>query len=243
MEAGKKGYYEMQAAYYDAIYASQGKDYAAEAGAVRAAIEAHKKTAGNDLLDVACGTGGHLQYLKNWYTVEGLDLDANMLAIARQRHPGIVFHQGDMTTFDLGKEYDAVVCLFSAIGYVRTLDGLNAAIAHMARHVRPGGVLVVEPWFAPEQWQTGAPHATFVDKPDLKLARMNLSERTGDVSVIRFHFLIATPAGVEYFTETHELGLFTSEQYLAAFGAEGLRIEYDEEGITGRGLYVGSKAG
>ncbi len=243
MEPSKpQGYYAKQAAYYDIIYATQGKDYAAEAGAVHAAIEAHKKTAGRDLLDVACGTGVHLLHLKNWYAVEGLDLDANMLSVARLRHPDVAFHQGDMTTFDLGRQYDAVTCLFSAIGYARTPDGLNAAVAHMARHVRPGGVLLVEPWFAPEQWQAGTTHALFVDQSGLKLARMSLSERQGDVSVIRFHFLVATLVGVEYFTELHEMGLFTREQYRAAFASAGLAVGYDEQGLTGRGLYVGLKA-
>src|SRR5689334_13930010 len=100
----QRGYYEKQAAYYDAIYAAQGKDYAAEAAKVHAVIQAAKQTAGNDLLDVACGTGGHLQYLKDWYSVEGLDMDANMLDVARRRYPGVTFHRADMTRFDLGRQ-------------------------------------------------------------------------------------------------------------------------------------------
>ena len=35
------------------------------------------------IVDVACGTGGHLTYLKHHYVAEGLDLDPNLLAIAR----------------------------------------------------------------------------------------------------------------------------------------------------------------
>ena len=237
----QQGYYERQAAYYDAIYAGHGKDYAAESEALHGIIEAYKKTAGKDLLDVACGTGVHLTYLKNWYTAEGLDLDASMLNVARLRHPDLTFHRADMTTFDLGRQFDAVTCLFSAIGYARTLDGLNAAIDHMARHVRPGGVLVVEPWFSPEQWQVGTTHATYIDQSGLKLARMSISERKGDVSVLRFHFLVATLADVQYFNELHELGLFTREQYLAAFTSAGLTVGYNEQGLTGRGLYVGIK--
>jgi hypothetical protein len=116
----------------------------------------------------------------------------------------------------------------------------------MARHLTPGGVLVLEPWFAPQQWQAGTPYATFVDRPDLKLVRMNVSERVGNVSVLRFHFLVATPAGVEYFTEVHELGLFTHTQYLEALVVAGLRPGSYERGLTGRGLtgrglYIGVK--
>jgi SAM-dependent methyltransferase len=52
----------------------------------------------------------------------------------------------DPADFNLGLTFDAVVCLFSAIGYVVTVKRLHSALAAMARHLRPGGVLLVEPW-------------------------------------------------------------------------------------------------
>ena len=58
-----------------------------------------------------------------------------------------------MTGFDLGTTYDAVTCLFGAIGYVRTVDRMNRAVACMARHVKPGGVLIVDPWITPDAWK------------------------------------------------------------------------------------------
>jgi SAM-dependent methyltransferase len=73
------------AAFYDAVYAA--KDYAGEAERIDALIKTHVRTSGKTLLDVACGTGGHLAYLKHYYVSEGLDLDPNLLATARERHP------------------------------------------------------------------------------------------------------------------------------------------------------------
>ena len=236
------GYYARQAQYYDAIYESQGKDYQQEAQTLRAIIDAHRQAAGDTLLDVACGTGGHLTFLREWYRVEGLDMDAHMLRVAGLRFPDLAFHQADMTAFDLGRQYDIVTCLFSAIGYVQTVDRLRQAIGCMSSHLQPGGVLAVEPWFAPQQWRTGLVHATFVDQPGLKIARMSVSERRDDIAVINFHFLVATPEGVETFSELHELGLFTHQQYLEAFTLAGLSPNYDPQGITGRGLYIGVKA-
>jgi SAM-dependent methyltransferase len=139
--------YRDSARYYDAIYGF--KDYAAEAAAVSARIRAHRPEAAT-LLDVACGTGAHLAHFAREYRVEGIDLSQEQLAIARARLPGIELHQGDMTTFDLGKTFDAVTCMFSSIGYIGTLDGLDAAIGRMAAHLAPGGVLVVEPWLLPD---------------------------------------------------------------------------------------------
>src|SRR5205085_9427398 len=108
---------------------------------------------------------------------------------------------------------DAVVCMFSSIGYVRTVERLGAAVAAMGRHLEPGGVLVVEPWLAPDVWLERHVGAVFVDEPELKIARINAADRDGDVSVVDFQYLVGTPDGVEHFTERHELGLFTVEQY------------------------------
>lgn len=231
--------YEKQAELYDAIYEAQGKDYKKEADLIDQVIEKHKLSNGNELLDVGCGTGGHFSFLSDWYTVMGVDVDEHMLAVARNRFPNILFSQGDMINFSLNSQFDAVTCLFSAIGYTKTVDRMQTAIVNMAKHVKPGGVLVIEPWFSPDQWSVGRPSATFVDKPDLKIARMNISERKKDISVINFNFVVARPGKVEYFTELHELGLFTKEQYLAGFEKAELKVEYDPAGITGRGLYIG----
>lgn len=233
--------YERQAAYYDAIYEAQGKDYKKESDQIREVIEKYKKSDGNGLLDVGCGTGGHFAFLREWFTVEGLDIDQHMLQVARQRFPNITFHQGDMINFDLGKAFDVVTCLFSAIGYTITVPNLQSAVKTLERHTKPGGVVIVEPWFSPEKWKVGRSSAVFVDKPDMKLARINISERRDNISIVNFHFLVATPGNVEYFTELHEIGLFTEEEYLEAFKKAGLQTVFDPQGITGRGLYIGMR--
>jgi ubiquinone/menaquinone biosynthesis C-methylase UbiE len=232
--------FSKSAQYYDEIYASVGKDYAAEAARTHKLIKTCKKTKGKSLLDVACGTGTHASYLSKYYQVEGLDLDAGLLAVAKKKHPGIRFHQGDMLSFDLGHQFDAVVCLFSSIGYVKTKSRLQKAVK--TRHVLPGGVLIVEPWFAPRQWHPGRVYVTQVDKPDLKIVRMSLSRQRGRLSLIEFQYLIGRPKGIEHRVEIHELGLFTHQEYLEAFKAAGLNVIHDPRGLDGRGLYIGQKA-
>ena len=70
---------------------------------------------------------------------------------------------------------------------------------------------------------------------------MNVGEVEADLSIIEFHYLVATPQGVEHFTERHELGLFEPTKYMAAFEASNLAVTYDAEGLMGRGLYIGVK--
>lgn len=227
------------AAFYDAIYSF--KDYAAESQLVRQFIDKYKRTSGTVLLDAACGTGQHARDLSQHYQVEGFDLDAALLEVARQRCPGLSFYQADMVDFDLGKQYDILTCLFSAVGYARTADRLDSTLRSFARHLRSGGVALVEPWIAPEDFHDGHLGAVNVDQPELKITRMNLSSVRDGISTLYFHYLVGTPAGVTYFTENHELGLFTDEQYRAAFAAAGLETHFDKYGLNGRGLYIGIK--
>jgi ubiquinone/menaquinone biosynthesis C-methylase UbiE len=233
--------FSKSAEYYDAIYLNMGKDYAAEAEKIHEFIQQHKQSPGNLLLDVACGTGLHLGLLSKHYQVEGLDLDEKMLAAARKKYPHLPLHHASMLDFDLQRQFDVITCLFSSIGYVKTIPRLKQTVGNMARHLTPGGLLLVEPWFSPEKWNTGKVHALLVDQPDLKIARMNISGRKGNLSFFNFHYLVGTPEGVEHFTELHELGLFTEEEYLEALRAAGLEPSLDAAGLYGRGLYIGVK--
>lgn len=231
--------FSKSAAFYDAIYSF--KNYGAEAAEVKALIE--KRNAGaRTLLDVACGTGLHLQHLAGAFDVEGIDLDAGLLEIARERIPNVPLHEGDMRSFDLGRSFDAVTCLFSSIGYVGGSDELAMTFERFAHHLNPGGVVVVEGWFSPGEWSEDHIGSVFIDNPDLKLARLNLARSRGRMSIVDFHYLIGTLDGIEHFIEPHELCLFTPEEYVAALQATGLKVEQDRDALMGRGVYIGVKS-
>ena len=101
-------------------------------------------------------------------------------------------------------------------------------------------MLVVEPWLPPEGFTPGHIGAVFRDNPDLKIARINSSVVEDGISIMDFHYLVGTSDGVEHFTELHELGLFTHDQYVDAFTAASFRVDYDADGLMGRGLYIGT---
>ena len=122
---------------YDLLYEATGKDYKAETTTLHALIQERSPDA-RSLLDVACGTGGHLVHLRQWYEVVGLDIDPGMLAEAQRRLPDETFIEGDMRSFDVGRTFDAVVCLFSSIGYMPSEDDLARAVSTMISHLPPG---------------------------------------------------------------------------------------------------------
>jgi len=112
----------------------------------------------------------------------------------------------------------------------------------MNRHLLPGGVLLVEPWFTPEQWKPGGVFTIHVDKPDLRIVRMSHSGQRGKISLLEFQYLIGTPKGIEHYAELHEMGLFTHKEYMDAFKAAKLTVTFDSKGLDGRGLYIGRKS-
>jgi ubiquinone/menaquinone biosynthesis C-methylase UbiE len=231
--------YGRSAFYYDIIYS--WKNYKKESEIISRFIRRYKKSPGNSLLDVACGTGNHIEYLKRKYSVEGLDVNRSMLNQAKRKHPDVRFYQGDMRTFRLGKKYDIITCLFSAIGHVRARARLRKAISSMALHLKPGGLMELEPWITPGNWRVGYISANYVNRPNLKLARFGTAKLDGRLSVNEMYHLVVSAKGVEYFTERLVMGLFSHSEYLGALKEAGLRVIFDKKGLTGRGLYLGLK--
>ncbi len=229
--------YARSADYYDAIYA--WKDYAGEARRIRALVARFGPSRARTLLDVACGTGSHLARLRRWYEVTGVDRDPAMLRVARRKLPGVRLVRAPMQTFDLGRQFDVVTCLFSAIGYVPGRRDLRRTARRLAAHLAPGGLALVEAWLTPGQYRAGGFHAQLLGTEERPIARMNLSERRGDRSILDMHHLAAGPRGVEHWVERHDLGLFTEAEYVGAFRAAGLRARFLRDGLhPGRGLVV-----
>jgi ubiquinone/menaquinone biosynthesis C-methylase UbiE len=223
---------------YDAIYGAF-KDYAAEATTIAALVRSAQPAA-RTILDVGCGTGEHARHLRrsHGFEVDGLDLDTGLLAVAREKVPDARFFEGDMADFDVAERYDVVMCLFSAIGYLRTLDRVSDALRCFRRQLADGGVVIVEPWFAPGVLRLGTGETRHAEIGGVRVARsyhMSVADR---LSTLVFDYRIEDASGVRHEQEIHELGLFTEAEMMDCFRAAGLVATHDAEGLTGRGLYT-----
>jgi len=237
--AVRVGSYGRAAELYDLLY-SEEKDYPAEARLLESLIR-HACPSAESVLDVGCGTGAHARSLLDLgFKVDGIDLEPGFVEIARRKCPEGSFEGGDMTTFALERRYDVVTCLFSAIGYVLTEAGLQAAIRRMRDHLNPGGVLLVDPWFEPSQLTDGWIPTVAGRWAGLSVTRMSRTVVDGSVSRLEFEYLIGTAAGIERRSEVHELGIFTQEQMEAAFLAAGFWVAREPEALRTRGIYVGT---
>lgn len=248
--------YGERARLYDLIYTSW-KDYDTEANKVRQRLsELGVPDDGTArLLDVACGTGLHLGALQQWFDVAGCDVNDEMIKIARERlGDDVPLWQADMRSLTLdgtpweGRPVDAVTCLFSSIGYMPNEESLTEMARSVASCLRPGGVVVIEPFIRPTDY-IGDGHVHFdkysAEDGSLHLARMSSSGRDGNIAVIEFHWLVAREGeGVEHFQETHRLTMFTETQMLEAFRDAGfVDCHFDPSGLDefggSRGFLVG----
>ncbi|WP_051865161.1 class I SAM-dependent methyltransferase [Streptomyces griseus] len=224
---------------YDLVHRGRGKDYRVEAEQVADLVRARMPGA-RSLLDLACGTGQHLRCFAELFSeVAGLELSEPMLAVARARLPRVRCHQGDMRSFDLGRRFDVITCMFGSIGYLATTRELADALRRVARHLSPGGAVVVDPWWFSENFLDGHVSADVVTLEGRTVTRVSHSAREGDASRMQVHYLVADAAsGIGHFSETHLISLFSRAQYESAFAAAGLDVEYLPEFQDGRGLFI-----
>jgi SAM-dependent methyltransferase len=137
---------------YDLFYSS--KPYAAEASYLHGLLQRFSKLPVRRVLDIACGTGSHaIELEKLGFEVVGTDISEDMLACAREkarRVSSVVhFEKEDMRVLDIASSpFDAVLCLFDAIGHVQTTTAIKQTFKAVHRQLRDDGLFVLEFWHA-----------------------------------------------------------------------------------------------
>jgi SAM-dependent methyltransferase len=228
--------YRYSAELFDIRYAQ--KDYAADA-ALFSRLLSQIHPSATTMLDVACGTGRHSEHLRSRYQIEGLDLSAELLQIARSRLPGLPLHRADMSNFDLERKFDIVACFFASITYLGSVERLRDACACMTRHLEDDGVLFIEPWLTPSAYRVDEVVHNVRRTPELTASWMYVMRRQGNLAVWDIHWLVGkSQSGVIHFVEREELNLFTAEECFAAMRDAGLDVFHHSRGLHGYGAYV-----
>lgn len=99
---------------------------------------------GATVLELGCGTGTLLQALSVRYSVAGLDLSAEMLKVAGQKLPDIDLWEADMTSFDLKRKFDAVICCFNSINHILSFKEWRQVFFLAACHLNSGGIFIFD---------------------------------------------------------------------------------------------------
>jgi SAM-dependent methyltransferase len=238
--AGTSRGYEVFAQFYDELYRERGKDYPAEVAWLLQRVRQLNPHVGS-WLDVACGTGKHLDLLSRQVPgCEGVELSASMVDRARARlGDSVPVTQGDMRGFELlghhGEQrmFDVVTCLFASVAYLRSVDELCATFATLGAHARhKGGIVIMEPWATPDGFSGDGVHVEQFDIGEGRHVVRMITRRRDDRRVtMTFHTIDGTPDGAVYGAESHDNTLFTRDEYLDAARAAGLFPIWEEPGI------------
>jgi SAM-dependent methyltransferase len=225
------------AEYYDLIYTGI-RNYKSDA-ATLADLLASLNPACRTILDVACGTGEHARELAaHGFHVDGIDLNAAFVSIARGKNPHGRFLTADMRDFRIPRRYDAILCLFSSIGYLETLARITQALTRFREHLAPGGVVLVEPWLAPGVIDPARVTEHDAEGPGIRIRRVSRIEIEDRVSRIHFDYEFTDATGTRRASEVHSMGVFSVDEMRSAFRDAHLDVEYDPEGLMGRGMYI-----
>lgn len=121
-----------------------------------------RKTGGKKgrLLDVGCGTGGHMKAFKELgYHVEGLDESQEMIEQARHKLPRAKFYQMRMQDINLASDYDVITLLSRTLLYLDDEKEIKLTLRRLRDHLKPMGVLVIDldlhqDYFNPDKSET-----------------------------------------------------------------------------------------
>lgn len=101
---------------------------------------------GSRVLDLACGKGRHsLALNKLGYNVLGVDLsEESILKASESENETLTFKVSDMRSLNMVNEFDAVLNLFTSIGYFNTLDDNQKVFDSVYNSLKINGVFIID---------------------------------------------------------------------------------------------------
>jgi SAM-dependent methyltransferase len=198
--------YKKYAKYYDKIYAK--KDYKLEAGFIQWLAEEFKTNPGNSILDVACGTGNHAFHLVKHFDITGIDINNEMLKLAKKKVKAGKFIKGDMKTLNLGTKFDVLMCMFSTIAYNLTYNELESTLRLFYDHLNTGGILIFDLNMHEDYWLGDRVWINTVVESDLQLARISPSPEKKPILDLDLIFFVKEKGKIDFDIDQHQIGLF-----------------------------------
>ena len=210
------------AQYYDLLY--QDKDYLGEAQFVARLLGRWlcRPAEQTEVLDLACGTGRHAQELAGMgYRVDGSDLSADMVAVARDRAKRVglpirFYNESFQSCGRIGRQYDAVIAMFSAIDYLTEYRDLARSLENVRALLREGGVFIFDFWNGNAVVEGYSPvRVKRVEKGEhVVVRRSNTSlDVVSQIATVNFDFLLLKAGSVvREFSETHPIRYFFPQE-------------------------------
>ena len=97
------------------------------------------------ILDLACGTGNISFYLKQVFSLSGMDISEKMLDIARIKNPECTFSKCDISQDFLSeKKFDVITCIYDSVNYLNSIRDLNSFLDNSVKNLKKNGLLIFD---------------------------------------------------------------------------------------------------
>ena len=94
------------------------------------------------VVEIGCGAGNLAgRFIKDGLNYTGLDISAEMLAIAKKNNPACTFFQSNMQHFILPQPVDAAIITGRTISYLHSNKDVNESLFAINKNLKPAGVI------------------------------------------------------------------------------------------------------
>lgn len=237
-------------AYYDDFCA--GVDYREQCVFAHRAARAFAQSDGQVYLDLACGTGSHLEYMHEFgYQLSGLDLNPAMLQQARIKVPQATLIESDMSSLDEQQKYDLVTCFLYSMHYSHPRSAMHQTLQRVWQALKPGGVLVFNAVNA-QGALVERPVVTQLTKNDQQLSFRSAWHYQGQGETLDLHLTITRhdTMGVVAWHDRHQMTAVSISEIttmLVESGFEATVLEHDYSafipwgGVTDNVIFIACK--
>lgn len=221
------------------------EDYRSEAGEFLRVISKHARIPVRSLLDMGCGGGHNDHFLKDHFSVVGVDTSPEMLSLARRLNPTIEYQIGDMRSLQLAQTFDAVM-VADSIGYMLDETNLLATFSTAFRHLNPGGVFCTYAEETPQFFEQNETYhsAHHVGDLEVTLVENYYDPDPHDTTYeISFVYLIRQAGKLTIEHDYHLAGIFPEDTWIRLMREAGFIVKqeiYTDEGFP---LFIGIRPG
>lgn len=227
---------------------SDPADYAEEASYWRAALRDKLGPGRHHILELGVGGGNNLSHLTKDFRATAVDLSPGMLEHSKKLNPDVEHITGDMRTIRLNRKFAAVI-IHDAIGYMKSEEELESAIATAAAHLEPGGVFITAPDYIKENFPGARLSHKTSKKEDIDFAFVEYDydkNPDDDQCETLLIYIINRKGAIQVEYDHHVLGLFSLDTWRRLFNDAGFELELkdypvDDDIRQQRYLYVGVK--
>ena len=240
MTKGANKYYNKIAKIYDLMYNKKtGVDHKAQVKWVD--NWARKLNLPKEVLDLACGTGIHLNYFrKQGYKAQGIDASQGMLNTAKKRLKTVPLKKGFFEDFKLKNKVPIITSYFNAISYNTSLQKLKITFKNIYQNLSDGGIFVFDIFcldkpkevFGMKKFESGK----------IKISRTIVGLPTSNGFKSIRYYVVFDGKKSEIVSESSIRGTFSEKQIIKTLKSSGFKIVYNGKAYaTKSNVFVAQK--